>query len=229
MDKDLVLLHQKIDFLTEQMLLTQKRQRAFEELANDLTPIANDLFKTAVEELDQVAPYFSYEDLIFLGKKILRNIRTLTVLFDNLESAADFVHDAAPLSKAVFQSTLEQLNDLERKGYFTFFKSALGVMDRVVTAFSEEDIKQLGENIVLILNTVKQLTQPQMLTLVQNALNVYQNINVNPPEQVSLWALIKELQSPQVRRGILTGLTILKNLSGHMHATPQALAEENRE
>ncbi len=194
-----------------------------EELAKDLTPIANDLFKTAVEELDQVAPYFSYEDLIFLAKKVLGNIRTLATLFDNLESAADFVHDATPLSKAVFQSTLEQLNELERKGYFTFFKSALSVMDRVVTAFSEEDIKQLGENIVLILNTVKRLTQPQMLTLVQNALNVYQNINVNPPEQVSFWALVKELQSPEVLRGILSGLIMLKNLFGHMRVSPQAL------
>ena len=223
MDKDLELLHQKIDFLTEQVLLTQKKQRAFEELAKDLTPIANDLFKTAVEELDQVAPYFSYEDLIFLAKKILRNIRTLTAMFDNLESAVDFAHDAAPLSKAVFQSTLEQLNDLEHKGYFTFFKSALAVADRIVTAFTKEDIKQLGENIVLILNTVKQLTQPQMLTLVQNALNVYQNINVNPPENVSLWTLLKELQSPEVRRGILTGLTILKNLSGTMNAPQEVL------
>ena len=39
-------------------------------------------------------------------------------------------------------------------------------MDQVVTSFGEEDVKQLGDNVVLILNTVKSLTQPEMLNLV---------------------------------------------------------------
>ena len=45
MDKDLELLHKKIDFLTDQVMQTQRRQREMEELRQDLTPIATDLFK----------------------------------------------------------------------------------------------------------------------------------------------------------------------------------------
>ncbi|NIA31789.1 MAG: DUF1641 domain-containing protein [Actinobacteria bacterium] len=227
MDKDLELLHQKIDFLTEQVMVTQRRQKEMEYLRRDLTPIASDLFKTVVEELDEVAPYFSYEDLIFLVKKLLRNTRTLIVLFENMESATDFFNDAAPLSKAVFQSALEGFDTMERKGYFTFVKGAGDVIDEIVTSFSEQDVKQFGENVVSILNTVKQLTQPEMLNAIQNALTIYKNIEVKPPEKISVFGLVKELNSPEVRKGIATGLAILKNISINMEA--QSLLKEENE
>ncbi len=222
MDKDLELLHKKIDFLTEQVMQTQRRQREMEELRQDLTPVINDVFKTAVEELDQVAPYFSYEDLIFLIKKLLRNVRNLTAMFDQMESARDFLRDATPLSKEVFQTTLEKLDEMERKGYFAFFAAALDIVDKVVTSFTEEDVRQLGDNIVLIINTIKQLTQPEMLTTVHNALNVYRNINVTPPEKMSLFGLMKEVNSPEVRKALSTGLAMLKNISQNLEAQKKA-------
>jgi len=89
-DKDLELLHSKIDFLTEQVMETQRRQRELEELWKDLTPVVTDLFNTAVEELDEISPYFGYEDLLYLVKKLLRNMRSLTALFDKVEGAQDF-------------------------------------------------------------------------------------------------------------------------------------------
>ena len=228
MDKDLALLHQKIDFLTEQVMITQRRQREMEELRQDLTPIASDLFKTAVEELDEVAPYFGYEDILFLLKKLLRNTRTLISLFEQLESARGFFEDAAPLTKAMFDSLLEKLDEMEKKGYFTFFNGALEVVDRIVTSFTEEDVKQFGENVVLILNTVKQLTQPEMMQTVQNALAIYQNIDVVPPEKISIFGLAKELNDPEVRRALATGLAILKKIAANMAQQQQAKQTESQ-
>ena len=212
MDKDLELLHEKIDFLTEQVKITRRRQQEFDELKQDLTPVFMDLFKTAVIELDQISPHFSYEDLLYLLKKSLRNTRGFIAMLEQLESASDFVKDASPLSKDLFQATLSQLNEMEKKGYFVFFKGLAEILDRIVTSFGEEDLRQLGENIVSILTTVKQLTQPELMSTVQNAIAVYQNLNVHPPENTSLWAIAKHMNSPQVRRGIATGLEILRNL-----------------
>jgi uncharacterized protein YjgD (DUF1641 family) len=215
MDKDLESLHQKIDFLTEQVMETQRRQRELEELKQDLTPVVSDMFSTAVEELEQVSPYFTSEDALYLLKKMMRNTRTFIALLDTLESAQDFIQDATPMSKAAFEAMLETFDDMEKKGYFTFFRGAMGILDQIVTSFGEEDLKQLGDNIVLILNTVKQLTQPEMMTTVQNAVGVYQHLNVNPPEKISWFALFREFRDPQVRRGLVAGLEILKNLSGN--------------
>lgn len=224
MNKDLELLHKKIDFLTEQVMITQRRQRELEELKQDLIPVASDVLKSAVEELDEVAPYFTADELLYLGKKLLRNTRNLIAFFEQMEGAADFIKDAAPLTKSMFQTTLEKLDEYDRKGYFVFLKGAAEIIDRVVTSFGEEDVRHLGENVVLILNTVKQLTQPEMLDTIQNALSVYKNLNVATPDSVSLFSLIRQLNDPKVRRALATGLAIMKNISATIDENRKTLA-----
>ncbi|MBN1479335.1 DUF1641 domain-containing protein [candidate division KSB1 bacterium] len=216
MDKDLELLHQKIDFLTEQVLETQRRQQALEELWKDLTPVMTDLFNTAVQELDEISPYFGYEDLIHLLKKVLRNIRSLTALFEHIESAQDFVRDMTPLSKEIFDDVLQRLDALEEKGYFTFMKAAFGVFDNIVTNYSEEDVRLLGENITSILDTVKEATQPEVMRSIRNAVAIYRDIEVEIPDKMSTFALIKQMLDPEVRRSLGTGLSILKKVSENL-------------
>ena len=46
------------------------------------------------------------------------------------------------------------------------------ILDNMVTSFSEEDVNRLGDNIVLILNTVKDMTQPEIMSFVRNTLLV---------------------------------------------------------
>ena len=84
----------------------------------------------------------------------------------------------------------------------------------------------MGENIVLIMDTVKQLTQPEMLNTVQNALAIYKNFNVSPPEKVSLFGLVKEINDPQVRRALATGLAILKNVSDSLETDSTTTQQE---
>lgn len=216
MDKDLELLHKKIDFLTEQVLETQRRQQALEELWKDLTPVMTDLFNTAVQELDEISPYFGYEDLLHLLKKVLRNIRSLTALFEQVESVQDFVQDITPLSKDIFDEVLQRLDALEQKGYFTFMKAAFGVFDNIVTNYSEEDVRLLGENITTILDTVKEATQPEVMTSIRNAVAIYRDIEVEIPDKMSTFALIKQMLDPEIRRSLGTGLSILKKVSENL-------------
>lgn len=216
MDKDLELLHKKLDFLTEQVMETQRRQREMEELWKDLTPIMTDLFNTAAEELDEIAPYFGYEDLIHLVKKLLRNIRSITALFEQVEGAQDLIKDMVPLSKDIFDDVLQRLDVLEQKGYFTFMKASFGIIDNIVTNYTEEDVRLLGENITTILDTVKAATQPEMMTSIQNAVAIYRDIDVEIPEKMSVFQLIKQMMDPEVRRSLGTGLAILKKVSENL-------------
>ncbi len=216
MDKDLELLHKKIDFLTEQVMETRRRQQELDELKKDLTPVITDLMNTTVEELDQIAPYFTYEDLIYLLKKLLRNTRQLTAVFQQLESATDFVKDATPLSKEVFDAVLEKMDDLEQRGYFNFFRAAFGIIDNIVAHYSEEDIRHLGENVTTILDTVKQMTQPEIMQSVQNAMAVYQDIDIVQPDKVSIFSLVKQLFDPEVQKSLSVGLAILKKVSENL-------------
>ena len=85
-------------------------------------------------------------------------------------------------------------------------------MDNVVTSFSADDVKHLAENIVTILNTVKNLTQPEMLHAVNNALTVYQNLDVDLSEKITTFGIMRELNKPEVKKGLAFALKFLENL-----------------
>jgi uncharacterized protein YjgD (DUF1641 family) len=82
----------------------------------------------------------------------------------------------------------------------------------VVTSFSPEDVRRLGENVVTILTTIKSLSQQDVLSTVDNALTVYRKLNVEVPEKVSTWSLLKELNTPEMRRGLAYLIRFQKSL-----------------
>jgi uncharacterized protein YjgD (DUF1641 family) len=105
-----------------------------------------------------------------------------------------------------------RLDELDRKGYFEFLRELVQVGDNVVTSFSPEDVRRLGENIVTILETVKNLSQKDVLSTVNNALSVYRELNVEVPDEVSTWQLIRELNTPETRRSLAYLIQFQKSL-----------------
>ena len=81
-DQSVAALHRKIDLLTDQVLYLTARQRAFDDLKADVTPIVNDAYQVMVEELSQVDRDFTLEDLTDLGRKLLRNTRNISKMLD---------------------------------------------------------------------------------------------------------------------------------------------------
>ena len=206
-------IHQKLDFITEQMRETQRRQKELQELKDDLTIIGKDMFNAAVEELDDVAPYFETKDLVHLLKKLLRNTKNLTRILGQLESAEDLFKDLQPLGKEIFDEVLDTLNKLDQKGYFEFFRESFQIIDTIVTSFSIDDVKLLQENVVSILLTVKGMTQPEMLQTIDNALGFFRKMDIVVEKDVSYFQIMKEMRNPEVKKGIIFMLEFLKNMA----------------
>ena len=57
---------------------------------------------------------------------------------------------------------------------FEFIGAGMGVMDKIVTSYSREDVEALGDNVVHMLEIVKDLTQPEMLAVAERLLDVVQ-------------------------------------------------------
>ena len=212
-------INKKLDIILEEIELQKNHRRMMEDLKDDLYRVSKDLYETAIVELEEVHDQLKTGDILHLGKKLLRNVNNLSRAFDQMESTRDFLRDLSPLVRESILDLMKKLDEFDRKGYFQFAKELRKAADNVVTSFSPEDVKHLGENIVTILNTIKNLTQPDMLQAINNAVNVYKNIDVKVDEKVSLFSLLKELNSPEVKRGLAVGLKFLKNL---------ALLEENQ-
>jgi uncharacterized protein YjgD (DUF1641 family) len=192
----------------------RRRRRETQELKDDLALMGKDLFQAAVVELDEVAAHFDSDDLLRLVKKLLRNTRHLNRMLDQMSSTADLFEDLKPIGKQMFQEVLETLDELDRKGYFTFFREMAGVLDTVVTSYSAEDVRALREDIVSILNTVKNMTQPDMLSSVNNAAGFFRKMDISVQRKVSMFALVRQLRDPDVRRGIYFLLQFAKNMAG---------------
>ncbi len=206
-------INRKLDFISGQMKEYQAHQKEIKELKDDLALIAKDMFDAAVEELEEVSPYFDSSDLIHLGKKLLRNTRNLNKMLTQVEGAADLFQDLRPIGKEIFDELLHTLNELDRKGYFEFFGEALKIIDTIVTTFSVEDVRLLRENIASILLTVKNMTQPEMLGSMNNALDFFKNMDIDTQKDVSLLSLLKQLKDPEVKKGIAFSLEFIKNMA----------------
>jgi len=206
-------INQKLDIILEEIELQKKHRREMQDLKEDLFRVGKDVYETAVNELEEVHDHIKTGDIMHLGKKLLRNVNNLNRTFDQLESTRDFLRDVSPLVRESIIDLMGRMDEFDRKGYFQFIKELQKAGDNVVTSFTPNDVKLLGDNIVTILNTIKNLTQPDMLQAINNAVAVYKNIDVKVDEKVSLFSLLKELNSPEVKRGLAVGLKFLKNLA----------------
>jgi uncharacterized protein YjgD (DUF1641 family) len=215
MDQSLVDLNQKIDTLTAQVeYLTQQakaveRQRADRaELMRDLTPIANEAFRLSIEQLEEIQEYVELGDLLRLVKRMARNGRNFEKILNQLEGIMDLMDTVGPLADEAFEKAVMELARMEQKGYFNFARGGMQIMDNVVTSFTEEDVNRFGDNVVLILNTVKDMTQPEIMNFVRNTLLVAEK-EIDKPVDISYSGLIRQVRNPEVRRGLALTMRVL--------------------
>jgi uncharacterized protein YjgD (DUF1641 family) len=223
--RDIAALSEQVDMLTQQVQLLREsteylagqarasegRQREWDELKEDLTPIVSDMYSLSVEQLEEIEPYVQLDDMLRLLKRLARNTRNFEVMLDQLESLQDFMQDALPLTNDAFNKAVVKLDEMERLGYFGLAREAMGVADKIVDEFNEEDVRLLGDNVVLILNTVKAMTQPEIMNLVNNMTMTYEAIEQAPEElNTSITGLLREMRDPGVRRGLAMTLRLLK-------------------
>jgi len=218
MSNDLALLHEKVDLLTVQVAsltehaeIQQRRQRDLDELKQDVIPIANHMIKISIDELAEIGNDFELEDLFYILKRVLRNTHLIETLMDRMEALMGIADETELLGKQVFSTVVEGLDQLEHQGYFAFAQEGWKIVERIVTEFDDEDVQALGDNVVTILNTVRNMTQPEIMALANNAVSAIKE-EIPEAEKVSAWALIRELGNPKVRRGMARLINLLKAL-----------------
>jgi len=206
-------INQKLDLILEEIELQKRHRREIEDLKDDLVRVGKDVYQTALVELEEVHDHLDTGDILFLSKKILRNVKTLTKTFEQLESVKDFFEDFSPISRELAIDFMHKMDDFDRKGYFEFAKEMGKGVDNVISSFSVDDVKNLSDNIVTILTTIKNLTQPDMLQAINNAVGLYKNMNIEVDEKVSMISLLKELNTPEMKRGLSFSIKFLKSMA----------------
>ncbi len=217
-------LEQKIDALTEQVAyladearVRETQREMYSELIADLSPVASDAMAVATRELETIRRTADLSDVISLLRTLVEVAPRLERALGMVDALSDLADDIMPLTSDVMALTSDRLAVAQQKGYFEFAKAGLGIVDKVVAGFSEDDVEALGDNVVTILNTVKEITQPDMLVILQRMVDAVQRqqyvIEDEAAEPPSLWAIAKKMRDPDVRRGINRALTTLGSVS----------------
>jgi len=213
MQQQIDAINRKLDLVLEEMLAQREVRQTASDLVSDISIIGKDMFGAAVTELDAAGVEIDGEAVKVLLLKIARNIDSLNEMFDILESAFDLIKDVSPILRQMGLDGMELMNKLETKGYIDFAKEVLNIIDNVVTHFSVKDLRSLAENIVTILETVKNLTQPEMLGAINNGVIVYKSLDVNNIPEYSLFKAIRAMNTPELRKGLGFMITFLKNIA----------------
>ncbi len=206
-------INRKLDLVLEEVMAQKETRQSIEDLTTDLTIVGKDVFKSTVTELDNAGVEIDGEAVKQLMLKLVRNVDTLNEMFEMLESANDLIKDVTPILHQMGLDGIHLMNEFEQKGYFEFMKESMKIFDNIVTHFSSEDVKLLADNVVTILETVKNLTQPDMLKAINSGLVVYKSIEIDNVEEYSIWRAMKAMNSKEMKKGIGFMITFLQNIA----------------
>ncbi len=206
-------LDKKMDLILEYVHHQKMNSNMVEDLIGDLSIIGKDAYDSTVRELDNRQVVLEPAELTSLAVSFLRNIGNINTVLETLEMAVDLGKEVGPIANEVIIDFTKQMNEFERKGYFSFIKEFGPVIDNIVTGFSPEDLRELSNNIVSILNTVKDMTQPEVLGTMQNAIKAFNSMETESVPSYSVWKLMKELNSPEMKKALGYGITFMKNVS----------------
>lgn len=206
-------INHKLDLILEEVYAQRESRQSLQDLADDVSIIGKDIFKNTVIQLDKAGVEVDPEALAGIGMKLVRNIENINEFLEILESVNDFMKDVSPIIHQVGLDAIHKMHELEQKGYFEFFRELGKSLDNIVTHFSPEDVKALSDNIVFILETLKNLTQPDMLKAINNALAIYKNLDMDQVEEYSLFKALMEFRKPEMKKGIGFMITFLKKMN----------------
>ncbi len=206
-------LTEQVAFLAEEAVEAKRRREVWTDLQADVMPIAGDVLQVLERELEELSADVTLADIGDLLRRFVRVAPILDQGLRYLEMMGELFSDMMPLTEHAMDVATDRLVSLDQKGYFGFAKSGLHVVDRIVTGFSEEDVEALGDNVVLILETIKEMTLPDVMDALYHMIEAVQRqqrlIESEPEKPPSLFQLARKLRDPEIRRGMGRALNTL--------------------
>jgi len=145
----------KLDIITEEIYAQRQRRKFTEDLYDDLTKISSSIIGSSSEKLEDLAHYFSIDDIIYLLKKTMLNINNLIKLFDTIESIMDFYESFMPIAKEMFSTLQLKLAEIENLGYFDLLMALKDRINSLMQNTEKEELYMLADNIIAFLRAAK--------------------------------------------------------------------------
>ena len=205
-------LNLKVDTILEYVNQQRLKSQAIDDLVADVSIIGKDAYDSTVKALDEHEVVLDPDQLRELAIRAAQNVGNFNTLLDTLGSAMDLMRDVGPIANEVIIDTTKKLHEFEQKGYFEFMKEFGAIIDNIVTHYDVKDVRMLADNVVTILDTVKNLTQPEVLKSLDTAVKVFSNMETENVPEYSIFRVMREINKPEMKKAWGFLFTFMKNM-----------------
>jgi uncharacterized protein YjgD (DUF1641 family) len=193
-------LNQKVDTILEYVNQQRLKSQALDDLIADASIIGKDAYDSTVKALDAHEVVLEPDQLTELGIRLAQNIGNFNSILGTMGSVMDLAKDVGPIANEVIIDTTKKLHEFEQKGYFEFLKEFGAVIDNIVTHYGVDDVRMLADNVVAILDSLKNLTQPEMLKSINTAVKVFSIMEMDQIPEYSIFRVMREINRPEMKK-----------------------------
>lgn len=201
-------LDRKLDFLVEEVAHLRRVRNSAEDLVADLTLVGRGAMGYGAEALGSTT--LSPRDVAHLLKTFLQDAQLLSAALQQVESAADFLKDAQPILRDVYQQAVQGAIHLEQHGYFRAAQAGIRITDALVQSHSAEDLQQVEASVPHFTNFLRELTRPEVLAALEAIIHGFGRVQATMNVNKSLLEIVRDLNSKDARRGISIIVEFLK-------------------
>lgn len=203
---------QRLENLERQVAPLAAFAKGAGELREEFAPRINEAVQALIVELADVEADFRIEDLLYLIKKLMRNLNTLNYVLDQIRNLVDFAMTAEPLLKSSVPQVIAFLDGLEQGGVFRLMSIATEVLRKIGSTYSPEDMQQIGDGVVRLIGVLKRLTAPSALDLLERAAEVPTRVDLAAARPVGLWGMVGAMGDRDVQQGLGVLMELTKGL-----------------
>lgn len=216
-------LDRKLDFIIEELTSLKRLRESAEDLAADLSLVGRFAMKDAVEAFGTAD--LRPNEIVTLVKAALANARLFERAIQQLQSAADFIEDAQPILRDGMRRMIQTTQSLHEKGYFNAAAAGMRVGDALVQSHSTEDWRQVEASVPQLIGFVRELTKPEVLQALESIIHGFGRVQATMDVNKSVFALMRDLNSQDARRGVAIMVEFLKVVGAHAVPAQAAKAD----
>lgn len=209
-------LDRKLDFIVGELESLRLFRNNVEDLAADLSLVGKYAMRDAVKAFGTAD--LQPAEIISLFKSLLANADLFETVIQQLQSAADFAQDAQPILRDGMRRVVQVSQLLEERGYFDALSAGTRVGDALIRSHSAEDWSQIAASVPQLVGFLREVTKPEVLEALEAIIRGFGRVQATMDVDKSVFAILRDLNSKEARRGIAILVEFLKVIGAH--ATP---------
>jgi TusE/DsrC/DsvC family sulfur relay protein len=144
----------------------------------------------------------------------------LAAMMERQRKQDELFDELRPMMSVMMREATRRLDAFEKRGHVEFVKELVKVGDRVLESYSADDVRQFGDAVIGILDTVRAMTQPEVLAVMGDAAELV--AEPEKAEALGLVGMVRATGNSDVQRGMGVMMELLKKVGQGAAAAKRA-------